>query len=360
MSVRYRVRVAFLDVGQGATTVVSIPETGEAVVIDCLDADSALTYLKDEGITRVRGLLITHLHLDHYAGALRFLENCALRLKVDCERLVLNWCIPSVSHFASGPLSQDDHSDGSVPAEIRASRRKTVLQNLSRWVNSHRDTKPLSVMPAGGPLLPGSVNDVLELIHPLYNQQPTLQMIGYNNTCGVLKIRGLGTSALLTSDIEPQGWRVLLENGGIVQSDVLSFPHHGAWKGADAGALLDAVAPSIVVISVGTEGEKYQHPGARVFHALRERPFIRLMCTQATRACETGVEDTRAAIVALLRSQTHHRDFIGSKTGCPCAGTIIIDLDERVRVVQPDLDFHRRSIIEPHFRTHQCHCDTED
>jgi beta-lactamase superfamily II metal-dependent hydrolase len=40
-----RIRIAFLDVGQGDTIVVSSPETREAVVIDCIDADAVLEYL---------------------------------------------------------------------------------------------------------------------------------------------------------------------------------------------------------------------------------------------------------------------------------------------------------------------------
>jgi beta-lactamase superfamily II metal-dependent hydrolase len=39
------------------------------------------------------------------------------------------------------------------------------------------------------------------------------------------------------------------------------MPYHGgAWNASDTKTLLDAVQPSVVVISVGTVGEKYKHP----------------------------------------------------------------------------------------------------
>ena len=59
------VRVAFLDVGQGDTIVIPLPVEREAVVVDCIDAGAVVDYLKHEGISVVRALIVTHLHSDH-------------------------------------------------------------------------------------------------------------------------------------------------------------------------------------------------------------------------------------------------------------------------------------------------------
>ncbi|MGB8344462.1 MAG: MBL fold metallo-hydrolase, partial [Ktedonobacteraceae bacterium] len=61
------VKIAFLDVGQGDTIVISSPTTKEAIVVDCIDADSVLDYLEQEKIIHLRGIVITHLHDDHYS-----------------------------------------------------------------------------------------------------------------------------------------------------------------------------------------------------------------------------------------------------------------------------------------------------
>ena len=61
MNAQYVVRIAFLDVAQGDTMVVSIPETGEAVIVDCVEPDIVFAYLQEQKITSVRGLIVTHL-----------------------------------------------------------------------------------------------------------------------------------------------------------------------------------------------------------------------------------------------------------------------------------------------------------
>jgi len=42
------------------------------------------------------------------------------------------------------------------------------------------------------------------------------------------------------------------------------------------------------------------------------------------------------------------------KSDCPCAGTIIIDLNEVPNVVQPSLVVHVEKIIRPYMASHQC------
>lgn len=51
-------RIAFLDVGQADTIVITCPDTHEAIVVDCVDADAVLDYLEAEHITYLRGVII--------------------------------------------------------------------------------------------------------------------------------------------------------------------------------------------------------------------------------------------------------------------------------------------------------------
>lgn len=142
-----------------------------------------------------------------------------------------------------------------------------------------------------------------------------------------------------------------------LHSDVLKFPHHGgAWKDTDVNNLLDVVDPSIVIISVGSEGQRYNHPNPSVFEAISKRSHIRVLCTQATNQCRQSVLSQKAAVTNLLKAQANKsgRKLIGSNRGCPCAGTVIIELKDKAHVLQPDIQFHQESIIKPHFTDHKC------
>lgn len=46
--------------------------------------------------------------------------------------------------------------------------------------------------------------------------------------------------------------------------------------------------------------------------------------------------------------------MIASRRGCPCAGTVIIELGDDLRVLPPEVNFHREHIIRPYFRGHKC------
>ncbi len=197
------------------------------------------------------------------------------------------------------------------------------------------------------------------LIHPYAIDLFSLEPKGLNNTSVVLHIIGSGSRALLTGDLEPAGWQMLQANHPDLRSDVLKFPHHGgAWNASNTKTLLDAVQPSVVVISVGTEGEKYKHPNEEVFHTLSSPPYshIRVLCTQVTTQCRASALGQKASVIHHLDQQANTKgcERIGSKHGCPCAGTIIIELGDKVRVIQPSQAFHQDSIIVPHFHSHKC------
>jgi hypothetical protein len=204
--------------------------------------------------------------------------------------------------------------------------------------------------------LEGELAKNILLIHPYDLDIPDLQAKGLNSTSVVLRVLGPGSSALLTGDLEPAGWKELRKVADL-QSDVLKFPHHGgAWTKEEVDDLLDTINPSIVVISVGSKGfKRYTHPHPDVFEALKKRPNIHLLCTQATNQCQQPVMVQRGTIRDLLIKQAskNGQKLIGSKRGCPCAGTIVIELGEGAQVIQPETLFHQQTII-PHFENHQC------
>jgi len=120
--------------------------------------------------------------------------------------------------------------------------------------------------------------------------------------------------------------------------------------------LVKDVQPELAVISVGTNGfTEYGHPNKHVLGALRARG-IRILCTQATEQCTAKLEAHTKAVGEALEAHVggikngHFRD----SPGCPCAGTVIVDLADKPVLIQPVLTFHRDQVIDRFFETAQC------
>ena len=82
----------------------------------------------------------------------------------------------------------------------------------------------------------------------------------------VLRVDFSETSFLFTGDMEQKAEADLLESGADVRADVLKVGHHGS-PTSSSQAFLEAVAPSIAVISVGEDND-YGHPNADVLSRL--------------------------------------------------------------------------------------------
>ncbi len=358
------IRIAILDVGQGDTIVISSPDTSEAIVVDCIDADAVLTYFEQEAINYLRGIVITHLHEDHYSQVddLLYRANQVPNMR-ECEKLAFGKII-NQKNYDQLRQDADGHQQQAIPDESQKGKmyRRTVYQNMLDWCleDKRRYNDPSVEVEATSLPFKGTLAKNIFAIHPFaIDLLNGLERKGLNNTSIVLHIIGSGSSVLLTGDLEPAGWRLLHGNYPRLHCDVLKFPHHGgAWNAEDTKSLLDAVQPSVVVISVGTEGEKYKHPNEEVFRTLSSSTYshIQVLCTQATNQCQGTVLDQKQPIIQLLDRQASNKSCkrIGSRRGCPCAGTIIIEVGDKSRVIQPSRAFHQDGIIIPHFLTHKC------
>lgn len=343
------VRIAFLDVGQADTIVITSPETHEAIVLDCVNPKAVLDYLKQERILYLRGIIVTHLHADHYSGVIGLLENQhEVPGMKPCEVVTFN----EIFNQKNLQLRQDDdyHSIG-------YDGPPNALQQLIEWRKQNKLRYAILQVQAGQLPFTGALVKSFHVLHPYAADYRSLESKGLNNTSIVLHLSTSGASILLRGDIEPEGWQFLQENHPDLQCDVLKFPHHGAWKNADAEKLIDGIQPSIVVISVGSEGyEKYKHPNEHVFNALAKHPHIRVLCTQATDQCRASVFSIRKEVLSKMGAQASKTGYpvLGSKKGCPCAGTVIVELGDHVEILQPESRFHKEGIIKTYFTSHKC------
>lgn len=342
-------QIAFLDVGQGDTIIIHDPDSMEAVVVDCVNPIAVFEFLKSKKIRRLRALVLTHSHADHYLGAVELLDNC------EWQDIIWDACIFQWDYSKMREVLRDDEgllqdNDGHSGLVCGDKRRRSLYSELVMWA-TRPENKRKHIEPSERPLdvrLLGS----LDFIHPKHWDWPELCAThSLNNLSYVIRVSD-GTSALLTGDIEPEGWKFLRNNHQeSLTNSVLKFPHHGVWRNGDVAQMLDEVNPQIVVISVGT-ANTYGHPATEVFTEISKRN-IRLLCTQATRQCNKRIKDTCGKILGVMKNEGAF-PLSRIDSGCPCAGTVIIELGKAARIVSPTTKLHINQIIKPYMKDHRC------
>lgn len=360
------IKIAFLDIGQGDTSVITCPETHEAIIVDCIDDKTVIDYLRREQVRYLRGVIITHIHTDHYKGVAGLLYNCSHALDIEgCEVLASSDDIADLKSFRAGTVNTNWPPDGDKHStmydEPQTTRRQSSLAKLYRWTKTHEERcEPLKDTPRSTLPFDGTLVRSLCLVHPPQVDYSPLRRSGLNNISAVLHVRGNGSSAILMGDLEYTGWQKLKDRHPGIGCDVLKFPHHGGtWREDQTDELLSALEPKVVILSVGSDNT-YGHPSAGVFASLKKRNDLRLLCTQATDSClvEGSIQDKVSVVAATLRMQAGKDSsfFVAPRyyKQCPCAGTVIIELGDQLRVVQPDSVFHRNEVINIHFKGHQC------
>jgi len=198
-----------------------------AYLIDTGTEDSfpfLLSVLKQEGITRLDGVILTHTHKDH-AGGLDYL----LASDIEIDQV-----------YASGYFTKKEKKHPAVTA-LAGTGREVV------WLLSG-DSLPLD----GG---------TLEVLGPLVKDEEV-----ENCDSLVLLATGGGGTMLLTGDMEFPEEDTLLAAGLIPHADVLKVANHGE-ADATGEALVQAVSPSVAVISTNSDDEP-DTPAKRVLKLL--------------------------------------------------------------------------------------------
>jgi competence protein ComEC len=214
--------VDVLDVGNGLAVVVRTATHALAYDAGPAWSDEADTgsrivvpFLRGEGVARLDGLVVSH--------------------------------------------ADDDHSGGAI--SIAAARDPPWL--LSPLPRAH----PLQVMFDDSRRCEAGLRwswDGVEftVLHPdaaIYDEVPGRRARKENDRSCVLRVASRSAAALLTGDLEARGEAEMLARGAAaLRADALLVPHHGS-KTSSTPAFLDAVAPSVVVDSVGYRN-RFGHP----------------------------------------------------------------------------------------------------
>jgi len=236
--------VTFLDVGQGDSAVVELPD-GKVLVMDTgRSGYEAANFLKYLGRRTVDALVITHSHPDHAGGMGNILKQFSVKEIWDNGRM-------------------EYPEEFALPMKRRSLERGDVIEHEKYS---------------------------LTVLHP-YPEFYTLEdneFVEENNSSLVLRVAGRRHAFLFAGDIEEEAEENLLHLGKRLKSDVLKVPHHGGRSSADEG-FLSEISPSIAVISAGRDNS-FGHPSRDMLDALAGKRIYRTDQDGAVKITETAGE----------------------------------------------------------------------
>jgi competence protein ComEC len=235
-----RLRISFIDVGQGDAVLLEFPH-GRTMLVDAgivmpgYDAGERIVvpYLKRRGIPAIDLLVSSHPHADHIGGMPAVLRSYEVRKALD----------------------------NGMPVESGIYRRYLEgieVQQCEQIVAEH------------GTILSGFNGARVYVLHPFGEQTVTSRHRNINNSSAVLKVLYGNVSILLTGDVEMEAEAEIVgQYGDFLRSTLLKAPHHGSAT-SSTQQFLDMVQPVHAVISVGFNN-KFGHPSPMVldrFHAM--------------------------------------------------------------------------------------------
>ena len=228
-----RLHVHFLDVGQGDSILIELPEGGQVLVDggpDYAGGTQALAEVLPPWDRSLDLLVATHLDSDHSRGLLKTLEN----------------------YRVGRVLTGNPDSDSLLYPEWSA-----ALERGNYNVTNVQAGQTVT--------LDGNVS--LRVLHP-----PSVPLRGpawdANNNSVVFQLVYGDVAYLLAGDIEAEAERHLVKNADSLESDVLKAAHHGS-NSSSTDAFLRAVSPRWAVISAGQDNQ-YGHPHPDVLYRLEQ------------------------------------------------------------------------------------------
>jgi len=275
-----KLRVDFLDVGQGDSALVTLPD-GRTLLVDgggATDRHRGNTdrrsigeavvseYLWWRGMDTVDYVLPTHADADHIDGLNDVLRNFTVNAAL----------------VARSPANDPEYAK--------------FAQTLSA-TQTH-----VTVIQAGDLIRFGDTQ--IEVLWPLaaaHANEPSR-----NNDSIVLRIAFGRRSLLLTGDIEKSGERALLASGKQLKADVVKVPHHGS-RSSSTLPFVTATEAKLAVISVG-QNSMFGHPHADVVERWRANGAQ----VFTTGKCGTITVSTDGTDLTLTGMQSH------TSQGSPC------------------------------------------
>lgn len=235
-----KLRVTFLDIGQGDCTLIQTPDN-KTILVDCgmisKDYNSGERtigpYLIRNGISKIDFLIITHLHNDHTGGVNYLLQNFNIGCIIESGQKIFT------------PFSKITDSLASA---------KNIYRKVIRTGDVINDLKDIRLYF----LLPDE---------SFVNNEGKTYGDNLNNGSVVFLLKYKESKLLFTGDTESEGEKFLYEKyNGFLKSDVLKVSHHGSNTSTGIPFIIKC-NPEISVISCG-KYNKFNHPSGIILNRL--------------------------------------------------------------------------------------------
>lgn len=309
-------RLTMLDVGHGNCAVIQSDNC--VIVIDAGLGSTLLEFVKQESITQIDRILISHSDSDHIAGVIGILSQKDI-------------------HVSEIHLNSDADKESDLWLALRVALADAELRrNVHVYVGLTSRTKIDCCQPdvtidvvAPAPAVAASGVGGLDLGG---------RRLTANSLSAVIKVCGPQYPvALLAGDIDDVGLENMLSYASDIKAPLLIFPHHGGRPGDGdpfdfADKLAGAVSPSLVVFSIGRG--RHGTPLPEIVKGIRSGSTgCRIACTQLSKRCSSVVPGHEPTHLSVAPAK-------GKGARACCAGTIHIDFDYDPARISPDLDAH--------------------
>ncbi len=228
--------VKIIDVGQGDS--ILIYSNGYSALIDTGTTDSASELsatLKNEGISIIDVLILTHLHLDHTGGVEQIINN------FEVDTLIL----PELTTYSEGIYSAELAIDKVTRAEGNVFK---ACEDMTFDIGDFTVT------------VIGTYYDIID----------------ENNRSLIIRADTVGGSFLFMGDAESKTEKQLIKDNKNLDCDVLKVGHHGS-NTSTTMDFLNLATPDYAAISVGKDNQ-YNHPHLSTLKQL-EKQGIKLYRT---------------------------------------------------------------------------------
>lgn len=213
------VTVHFLDVGQGDSEFIELPE-GKCMLIDASTAeygDDIVSTVQSLGYNKIDFLVATHPHADHIGGMAQVIESLDI-------------------------------------GEIYMPKAVSTSKTFENFLETVSDNNLQITTATAGKMICSYSNLTAKFLAPVSDSYDDL-----NNYSAVVKITYGDNSFLFMGDAENLAENEMLANDSyLLEADVLKVGHHGS-SSSTGIEFLQAVNPQYAVISCG-EGNSYGHP----------------------------------------------------------------------------------------------------
>lgn len=228
-----KLKISFLDIGQGDATYVKFPNDQE-MLIDCSKNSGVLEKLGQEMDyfdKTLDYLVITHPDYDHYGGCIDVLKN------YEVSEIIYTGKQKQGSFFEEFLLAIEQERDKELELGVY-----TEITSPEQW----------------------NIGDVqVKYLNNLKN----LEKIKSNNSSIVMMISYGDQDVLLTGDVEKEAEQDLIDMYGYdLDVEILKIGHHGS-NSSSIEPFLEVTSPDVGIISAG-QNNSYHHPTQKILERL--------------------------------------------------------------------------------------------